>query len=1047
MSRIQDRDLLNAADNDTRVTGVPADGVDTEAAEEPENPDIWESLDDDTRAYLIARSHDDVAPGGKPLEPTDIDIDVEEAETPPESAETAAAPARKRARFVEKTHVRPLLMKVDVAALPEEVRKVWALKLSNDLIVSLSDITKVQGSVRSAAPVTSPGSSTSPSDSGGDGTAPTKFRGLPLVSLQQALQSLAPEIICFIKGTFRTDPAKRPPYWLLADAASTDPIDQKRIVAIMGRWLRAVYPNTGGRFIAEKRLGPEHLEWAELDLAELTKTEPETVGSVLPDLLARYLVRNQAELWLHGSNGATRGGRLHLAPSTEYGADLITLSSEGSPEGHYDGKQKKGPYPFSYGVGLRKVSLPGSTDYFISLSIGVHRWVTRVLVKEGSGPIRLPFRQGSTVYAVRDAASWSSQHTDADVRTLLRLVIAPSKEGGQWKRHLPSVLTAIESNFQERIPEAADFLANPDRYPNFLLTYNNKMRTKGLVHKVGAGVEQIDRFEAFNDLSNLMPPGVVPVEPWQKRDRLGKNRNLQRVFPSPSAVDFKKLRDDQRQRGLERMARDGQCTIEIWTDQDMAKCAVEVLTEWFPKLQLAAIDQQTGLPIYASCPELRVVGATIDPKYWTLLDERIMAASKDRLAVRQKFERIRADEIGRALASARGVTGVLVQMPNYREAPPEYRDRDPKMAVRLGLVYADRVSQFITPLVSIPEGISEEKADSIRKKNKGKVANALRDLLRQMDFSLDDVYRKANKARSLPDEMDLIAMWVVRLQKRRGLDKYGIRGLPMLLYVPYGSLNRQVYLPASGGWQAFSLREAMLHLAQLTEDDSYGSDEEDCRRFFAQVIQVLPIERDAMLLVNRDNMGEVWREVSDGNLTQSDLSVSGSIGQALAAQPKIRVARIRTNINQVPPVTPQPPTMEGEEYTASFGQFLGLYGSSDPNVTNVFYSIQSRPRTQQQVNGQRQVDLPTTQSWNPGTVEITMANIGPNDEPFEWAWVAHRLREDSPHFDDATSMPEPLHALSKLTEYVLRLEASDEPRGADVDAPALDGAETEESSE
>ncbi len=50
-----------------------------------------------------------------------------------------------------------------------------------------------------------------------------------------------------------------------------------------------------------------------------------------------------------------------------------------------------------------------------------------------------------------------------------------------------------------------------------------------------------------------------------------------------------------------------------------------------------------------------------------------------------------------------------------------------------------------------------------------------------------------------------------------------------------------------------------------------------------------------------------------------------------------------------------------------------------------------------------------------------MTNLQEGDEPEEWAWVVHRLRQESFHTDRATLLPEPLNALEKLEEYVPRI--------------------------
>jgi hypothetical protein len=124
----------------------------------------------------------------------------------------------------------------------------------------------------------------------------------------------------------------------------------------------------------------------------------------------------------------------------------------------------------------------------------------------------------------------------------------------------------------------------------------------------------------------------------------------------------------------------------------------------------------------------------------------------------------------------------------------------------------------------------------------------------------------------------------------------------------------------------------------------------------------------------------------------------------------IRVARLRySRDGSVPLVCP----------THTFGRFSGLYSSKA--LPTVFYSIQQRPVSARRPTGLRQRDAWGRLSWNPSTLEIVMLNLQADDVPEEWAWVVHRLREESSHTDVATLLPEPLHTASKISEYVLRI--------------------------
>ncbi len=109
----------------------------------------------------------------------------------------------------------------------------------------------------------------------------------------------------------------------------------------------------------------------------------------------------------------------------------------------------------------------------------------------------------------------------------------------------------------------------------------------------------------------------------------------------------------------------------------------------------------------------------------------------------------------------------------------------------------------------------------------------------------------------------------------------------------------------------------------------------------------------------------------------------------------------------------------------TFGRYPGLY--SHPDHPQIFYSVQRRPVTAQRRNELRQVDHPRRISWNPATVEVALARLALGDAPGEWAWLVHRLREESSHATEPTLLPELLHSVALLEKYVKRKTRTDRP--------------------
>jgi hypothetical protein len=279
--------------------------------------------------------------------------------------------------------------------------------------------------------------------------------------------------------------------------------------------------------------------------------------------------------------------------------------------------------------------------------------------------------------------------------------------------------------------------------------------------------------------------------------------------------------------------------------------------------------------------------------------------------------------------------------------------------------------------------------------------NSVRDLLRQMDFRLNPLHI-GFKGTSLPSAIDLLGFWQIRLKARRR----GERGLvlPVLVHAPSHEYGFSACLPGENGPQWLPYPQALVKIPDFT--GGY-SDPGIVRLFLERAIQDRGLTNPTLLLVSEQNIHEILPELKDEYIQVHERRWRCALSLGGAA---CRIARLRySGHGTVPPVCP----------THSFGRFSGLF--HDEHIPHVFYSFQERPKTAQRPTGLRQRDAQRKYSWNPSTVEIALLNMQQEDREQEWAWLVHRLREESSHTSNATLYPQPLYAAYQMSEYALRV--------------------------
>jgi hypothetical protein len=653
--------------------------------------------------------------------------------------------------------------------------------------------------------------------------------------LHHVLHALDAGIIDIARGSFSTDPDKRPPYWIY-DSTRAPMLDSTRLVQAIAAWAILSYPGAGNRLARE--LVPSMFTWETVHLGTIPV---QLARKLLPSLYAHLLLETNTPILLTDQDGTLYKWRLRRAPSSDaYTAELVSY-----PPDLYRNK-----YPFSYSLKFSIGTLPGSASLFLTCRPGVRRWVGWPLLTD-KGSLDLRFDYEKRVFFSRQGESWLSREKSEDY--LIPLAITRYKKEAQWVARAPAIFEQL--GVHERFPDLDMLLRNPQAFPEVMISYDASMSRRT---RVLGGVESADYAEIFEQLSEpLAYYGAEPLRPCPKayftmpaRTEKSYNATDQRERDVPIAV---------RQRALSSM----QLPVEIDIISDDAEYWQQELLH---EMGYTSEDEHPDLIIHLNQFEYNLAAelpqeATNDP-------DACLGANHERTR-----------EIARHIPHAHGHNaGMLIEMHDYSHEVYHSgsRDtrRDPKQADRIGLAKIGYKSQFIRPLDDDPGDY------------KSRIKSGVRDLLRQMGYRWNALY-PGYQHTSLPPagNLDIVSLWVIRTARRKGHRRTEESGrVPLVAYAPGNEMQVYVCLPNERGphWVPYS--DAPLLMQHYEERNM---ENEEMRLFFQSVLRDLKLERDGLLLLHEQNLRSVFPELLNENIGDADLSIIFALGTR-----PIRIARI-----------------------------------------------------------------------------------------------------------------------------------------------------------
>ena len=313
---------------------------------------------------------------------------------------------------------------------------------------------------------------------------------------------------------------------------------------------------------------------------------------------------------------------------------------------------------------------------------------------------------------------------------------------------------------------------------------------------------------------------------------------------------------------------------------------------------------------------------------------------------------------------------------------------DPKEWVRDGINEAGWVSKFMT-VDDIPDITQNQKEKVIK--------NTVRSLLERMGFRLDTLYSQYPKLNHLPDQLQILS-WDI-LQKNRGgnRSKNTIR-FPVFVQTCSWETSWGFHIPHH------DVMTEKPDVLVAIRNQSVQMSQDACRNRLLKFLNDGLFDwYETLLMVPESSVfPNVFPELQLEHLTYQNGALTWSSKPQWLSD-KMRVVVIRER-----------PARVFAYYSDKY--YTGVYQHG--RYTNVFQSVQKKPDSHQTKKGISFWDRWNKNSFNQQPLEFILLNVPEHEKPSDWAYVIHKLRQESSHTEQATTLPEPMYTTRLVKDYL-----------------------------
>lgn len=787
---------------------------------------------------------------------------------------------------------------------------------------------------------------------------------LPLKALNQLLRTLVPELIAISPNAARANHD----VWLRGTKCAITP---DALQLLMYQWAKHSFSKAPSESVERvaRQLAPDHLVWTPKTL-NLAAWRTHANGTAKPEDSAVFSVLPDliaSRLCSKDVVFDLLGKPLRFVRSPISPGRSGTEMVSWPPYAYEHGKKR---YYYSILATITLQTTPFQPTPQIYIDLGVRRWI--------SEPIKRLPKNRTSVY-LRAEVPWISGVQQSNSFQAAAVCWSSKANTYVWDNDLADILNRLTPHNPLPSPQAivADPVAmlNPDGTPNVAMVYRNAM---SVVHRVAPGLMPVDRKRLFEQFCAVLAPEFVPSALLPRIDKRPRNaRSTGAKAKADTLADSIPL--------LSTNVGDS-IAFDVYYQRE------ETCTAF-----LEEIGTQLGVSIPPELP------ATISLAHLTLtVDAHLVGKLGSGLSVELAQAGDNASENERSAANQRiaeirtvlqPTTTPTVAFVEIEDAAAfEYRidEFDPKKAIRAGFAKTGRLSQFV----------NVQSDSSHRERTKRAVLDGFRQL---------GVHRIPSSHPTV-EPVNCAGVWMI--QRSSGRYKENVP-----LFVLINAYNGAVLAKAPGFDAWLPYHQALLKIGQ---NEYHGFNNSDTTvRYIQQVIrsQISP-EGDAILLCHSQNLRRVWKWLADAEISLDSLRFGQEVPTPITEWPGLRLVRVRDSAGSE---TPEWYAVREER----FGFSKGLFRVNE----RVFASTYGKPGQfkKSSVNVSI-VTNPQMAVWNPALCELTVAALQPGDDPVEIADMVHSLRLASIQYDEATSLPLPLHLAKLMAEYAML--PTDEEDGA-----------------
>jgi hypothetical protein len=378
---------------------------------------------------------------------------------------------------------------------------------------------------------------------------------------------------------------------------------------------------------------------------------------------------------------------------------------------------------------------------------------------------------------------------------------------------------------------------------------------------------------------------------------------------------------------------------------------------------------------------------------------------RDRIQATNK----RAGEIAAYLKEARPVEEgtpvlALVELPDYsKPAMRDLRPGDPKMAIRIGMMGAGRVTQFIAPrdrLMDYKKSLAdlEQRAEM-----------SVRDGLRQLGYMPSGIsFQPENSDYALPADLVVAAVWMLRLTHKTA--QYPVY-MPVVVMMRTSDSKVWAWLPDGKSPSVRPYRQALLDMYDIKRESvsrkMAAQNLEALKKFVLD--ELLNLGDDVLILASAQNARFLWPALANGSVQfdhlHFDRNDTPQPVEKLQGRP--RIVRLRTSERGETPEYYWDGCKPG-------GSRAGIWLVDEDS--RQYFNIGNKPKIMQN-SGSSKDDDPSEFYAIPSVLEVVPVALQPGDVSEAWVNAVHQWRKMGYLTYETTILPWPMVLAARMDGY------------------------------